>query len=623
MWFNKVSSKKKISKETNNEYKNKINKLIDKSKNDYYLNCFDRFKSSMRKSWELIRELMGNPSKLSKSLVSGDESFSSLNLKAETFNNYFSDIGNILDSELPPPIDSPLDFMSDRNTSSFYLFPVTTNEISSIISKLKLVKCDIDSMPVRIFIKLKHLLVSPLADLINISFRTGKFPHKLKLARITPILKKGDPSDPSNFRPISCLPFIGKVFEKAMCNRLVSFCSKFSIISNSQFGFQKSLSTVDALIHLTENIYKSLDNRQHNITILVDLKKAFDTVNHVYLLKKLEHYGIRGFPLDWFRSYLSNRRCFVELNSIKSSEKNINTGVPQGSTLSSILFLIYINDLPKISNNFQTTLFADDTTISISDSNLQTLISHTNDNIARVLNWTISNRLSVNSAKTEMLLFTNRNVDRNAGPVVFGNDTLDFKPSCVFLGTSLDHNLKFSDHINKIVAKISKHAGILFKIRDKLPTEVRIRYYYAFVYPFISYGVSVWGGTYRNHINPLIIQHKRIIRIMTNSNNREHTTPLFHRLGLLKFEDVHKYSVLVKMYKMISDGKFLITHDVNTRNRTCAAPTFHRLSKSQHAFSYLGPTYWNSLPNYLKNVPTISSFKTNLKKYFLESYAPD
>ena len=222
---------------------------------------------------------------------------------------------------------------------------------------------------------------------------------------------------------------------------LCPFFIKFSVISRVQFRFQKNISTADALVRLTELIFQSLNDKKHNILLLIDLRKAFDTVNHAILLKKLEFCGVRGLPLKWFQSYLSDRRCFVNYKSAASTHAFISTGIPQGSILGPILFLIYINDLPTHVSNFQSTLFADDTTICSSDSDFTTLITRTNTELTKLEDWMTANRLTINANKTEMLLFSLRDYTPPDQPVVLGGEILSFISSCKFLSVQKIHFL--------------------------------------------------------------------------------------------------------------------------------------------------------------------------------------
>ena len=613
-----------ISKEVNNSIKNRVNKAVTKAKNSYYLNCFENAKKDMRKSWEIIGELVGCGSKKSKIIDFFENRENEANLRTvEDFNDFFANVGNVLNPDGTVP---NLDFdrclnWNNRNPHSFFLKLVNREEILKIISNLKLVKSHIDSMPVKIFISLRHLLAPPLVELINMSFKSGVYPDDLKIARLVPIYKKkGEISDPSNYRPISCLPYLGKIFEKCLSSRLISFCNKFSLISSSQFGFQSNKSTGDALIHLTEIIYNSLNNKKHNATVLIDLKKAFDSVSHRLLLKKFEFYGVRGLPLNLFRSYLTNRRSYTELGSYRSGECIISSGVPQGSIISPICFLLFINDLPAFSSHFNTTLFADDTTLSISDSNYENMVQLANTELINLTDWIKTNELCMNVDKTEVLLFSNRTIPNVPQSLSIDDISLEYAQSCKFLGVLLDSKLSFRDHINLITSKISKYTGILYRIRDRLPLQARMNFYYAFIYPYLIYNVEVWGSTYQTHLVPLIIQHKRVIRTITNSRSRDHTTPLFCKLNLLKFQDIYKFQICVKMFKLIENGEFQTQQARPTRQNDLLLPEFHRLSLTQHAFSYKGPFTWNTLPITIRNIPKIKIFKKTLKTYLLEQY---
>ena len=475
-------------------------------------------------------------------------------------------------------------------------------------------------MPIKIFKILRHFFLLPLKNLINKSFQKGIFPKCLKLARVTPVHKQGNLSDPSNYRPISSLPYISKIVETCVKERILAFCDKFSLINSSQFGFRRKLSTCDALIQLTEIIYDSLNKGNVLLIVMIDLKKAFDTVNHNVLLKKLECYGIRGNQLKWFSSYLSNRQCFVEIDNIKSKTEYFNIGVPQGSILGPILFLLYINDISSISNKLSTTLFADDTTVSISDSNLSNLIINSNTELQKIADWTSNNRLTLNVDKTVALLFTNKKPDNIGDQIILGDETVTDVVSSKFLGVFLDSKLNFVPHINYISNKIAKHVGIFYRIKDKLSSDAKLSYYYAFVYPFLSYNVCVWGSTYPTHLNPIVVLQKKFIRLMTNSSFLAHTRPLFLQLGLLEFTDIYKYNLLNYVFKALSKNVFCFNNSRNSRDQFLIRPHFHRLTKTQHAFSYIGPTEWNKLPVNLRKIDDFKRFKRSLKSYFLSLY---
>ena len=240
------------------------------------------------------------------------------------------------------------------------------------------------------------VLAPVIAKMINISFQTGIFPDKLKIAKVTPIYKGGKEDNITNYRPISILPCFSKIYERVMYNRLVEFLDHNQILTKEQFGFRKNYSPKLALTKLFDLILNNLGNNKFAISVFLDLKKAFDTLNHEILIQKLNYYGIRGKYNDWFSSYLRNRLQCTVLQNVTSNYVNITTGVPQGSTLGPLLFLIYINDIIKCSELLNFTIFADDTNITYADSNQDSLITTLNSELNKVSTWLLSNRLSLN-----------------------------------------------------------------------------------------------------------------------------------------------------------------------------------------------------------------------------------
>ena len=268
---------------------------------------------------------------------------------SQTFVNYFTNVGPNLDKEIPVTQNiSPLTYLKNRSNTSFIIASASNEEVLTIIMHLDECKSSgPSSIPVKLLKIASPSIVPHLVNIINISFKTGCFPAAVKLAKVIPIFKAGSKLDINNYRPISLLSVFSKIIEKLMYSRLYSFLEAHNVIDNSRFGFQKNKSTQHSLIEIVEKIRTCMENKNYGCGIFIDLKKAFDTVNHNILLQKLEHYGIRGTSLDWFQSDLKDRMQYVFVNNTSSETKAISCGVPQGSVLGPLLFLLYINDITK------------------------------------------------------------------------------------------------------------------------------------------------------------------------------------------------------------------------------------------------------------------------------------
>ena len=386
--------------------------------------------------------------------------------------------------------------------------------------------------------------------------------------------------------------------------------------------YRKKISTNDALIRLTDYLYNGLDDKMYNLSVLVDLTKAFDTVNLPTLFLKLQYFGIRGNSLHWIESYLQDRAQYVSIRGTNSPILPLSRcGLPQGSVISPVLFLFYINDLPMTLPNSHVTLFADDTTISFSQKTVNLLNDRCNENLTILHNWCLSNRLTINATKTELFAVSNRNFSPNDIDVVLGDSRLDVKSDCKFLGVTLDSRLTFSNHTSQISNKISIYIGILYKIRKQLNTAAKMSFYYGLIYPSLNYNISVWGGAYATHSENLIKLQKRAIRIIAGASYTQSTTPLFLKFNILKLSDIYKYNIGIYMFKQIEAGNFQTQHNLNTRNRNLAVPQFHRLTTTQHSINFQGPNFWNTLPDSLKNLENVTKFKKELKKYLISLYS--
>ena len=337
------------------------------------------------------------------------------------------------------------------------------------------------------------------------------------------------------------------MFEKLLYKRLNSYLESNNIFCKEQYGFRKKRSTSDAVIELLNNTYKAMNKKEHLGAVFLDLSKAFDTVSHDILLSKLEHYGIRGIPLKLLESYLSNRRQFVTVNGQKSETKEISIGVPQGSVLGPLLFLIYINDLPLSTKNMKSILFADDTTLFTSHRDVNSLSKNMSDDLALIKEWLIANKLTLNINKTYYIIFTTRYLPDDI-MVTIGEQAIERKLSGKFLGMILDDKLTFKEHINTIKGKVSKLAGLFFKLKTMFPLDVLNRLYYSLIYPHLIYCILAWGCAKPTFLHPLIMLQKRIARLLTDSAYYAHRDPLFNKFKMLKIKDLFIYHCQISTY---------------------------------------------------------------------------
>ena len=324
-----------------------------------------------------------------------------------------------------------------------------------------------NNIPVKILKLLKNDISQQLSDIFNMSFSTGQFPSVLKIAKVIPIHKKQSRVDYTNYRPISLLSNIEKIIEKLMYKRLSNFLDINNVIYLLQFGFRPKYSTAHALINLTESIRQSLAEVSFGCGKFVDLQQAFDTVDHKILLHKLEYYGIQGVCNDWFKSYLSDHKQFVSINGYNSDLMPGDYGVPQGSVLGPLLFLIYINDLHKVIRYCKVHHFADDTNLFHTSKSVKNLNKQINRDMKHLNNWLSANKISLNVEKTELVIFKSpRKVLLDEIKIKLSGKRLYPSNSVKFLGIKIDRFLYWHDQVNSIAVKLNRANALLLKIRN-------------------------------------------------------------------------------------------------------------------------------------------------------------
>ena len=538
------------------------------------------------------------------------------------FNTYFSLIGDNLAKNIPPSNTNFVEFLGPHNPNSIFFVPTNRQEIMKIVSSLKDKKSSgYDGINNVILKSIIPFIADPLVHIFNISLLHGKFPNSMKIAKIIPLFKKGDKLDVGNYRPISLLSSFSKVLERIIYIRMMSFLKKYDVFSNFQFGFREKHSTVHALMSFVEKVAHAIDTSSHTVGIFLDFSKAFDTINHEILLYKLSHYGVRGKALEWFRSYLSNRKQYVHLNEHASELCNISCGVPQGSLLGPLLFILYINDFCKSSNSLSFILFADDTNLFFSHKNPNVLVDKINAELLNILQWIQANKLSLNLQKTNYMLFSN-SLDSLPSDIIFDNTPLKHVPLTKFLGITVDDKLSWKPHIDNICKIISRNIGVINRLKLYLPQSSLFMLYSSLILPYLNYGLLVWGNTHHTLLERVLLLQKRVIRIICNAPIRSHTDPLFFENNILKIKDLYLFQLGQFMFNYnngilpsVFNDMFLKNHAVH-RYPTRQSDEFHlpllRTCSAQNTFIFEGPKFWNTLHNDLKTSPSLIAFKKSI-----------
>ena len=440
-------------------YRNKLNSLLKLAEKKHYEMLIEENKNNLRNTWRVIKEVVNKhktPSPNLRFLVHNKITCDKATI-ANGFNSYFLNIGPNLANNVAPSPKSHSSYLKEQQINSIFIQAVIEEEVHTVIQQLKLGSAGWDSISPDIIKLCDRYISTPLTHVINLSLSQGHFPRELKIARIIPLLKSGDPMIFSNYRPVSVLPAFWIIYERIMYNRLIKFLNDFDILYDFQFGFRTEHSPNIALIYLVDKIIDSLNNGKFVIGLFLAFKKAFDTVNHEIMLSKLYHYGIRGVAHKWFGSYLNNREQYVEYAGTKSELNNITCGIPQGSILGPLLFLLYINDLANVSNVLFSILFADDSNLFISGDDPNDLVSTMNKAMIKVIDWLRANKLTLNTDKTHFVLFRRQRKLANLTQslIISGQHIAQVK-STKFLGIIIDDSLKWGEHAKYVKGKISR-----------------------------------------------------------------------------------------------------------------------------------------------------------------------
>ena len=525
-----------------NGLKNEITHLTRTGKKSYYQKYFSENKNNLQKIWKGIKEIINIKSKnfdYPTCLQDGDVNLTDPVAISNSFNDYFTSIADvILKKRKYNGSKSYRDFLANRLTEDFVFSECNENEVKSLISSLNIGKSSgPNSIPTRILHLLKDYICTPLTKIFNLSLITGQHPDILKISKTVPIFKKGSRLLVSNYRPISLLSNLNKILEKIVHTRLYKFLEDSQCIYSLQFGFRKKHSTSHALIDITETIRQALDNKKFVCGIFVDLQKAFNTVNHDILIAKLEHYGIRGNANNWFSSYLNNRTQFVSILGFDSSTKPISHGVPQGSVLGPLLFLIYINDLHLAIKNSKVYHFADDTNLLNIGKSAKQMQKYVNADLKILYHWLLANKISLNCDKTEIIFFHKPGEKPPNLKIKMNGHRIYPSKYIKYLGVFLDETLNGGFHCKTLVKKLKRSNGMLCKARHYIQTDDLKTLYFAIFSSHLMYGCQIWGQKTTVYNQKIFKLQNRALRIISFADFKADSKPLYSNLKILMLKD--------------------------------------------------------------------------------------
>ena len=550
---------------------------------------------------------------------------------AKAFNEYFGTVGKTLAASIQ---NKPHEMYSNRSSNSFALIETFPDEVSALISNLNPSKGNrLNDIPTKI-VKLSNTVISfYLSEIINTCIRQGCYPDLLKIAQIIPIHKEGSKEDCSNFRPISLLCNFNRIFEKIIYCRLSKYLNKYKLLNFNQYGFRKGHCTSMAIYDILESKLRDRDKGKFSCAIYLDLSKAFDTVDINILLKKLEHYGIRGVALQLFKSYLTNRKHCTKIDGVLSDLLDIEMGVPQGSTLGPLLFLLYINDLPGASS-LVTKLFADDTCLLFSADSISDLQIIANLEMYKIENWMASNKLTLNHKKSKFMII-NKNNARSSMNIFINGYQIEKVNTIKYLGLNIDDKLSWSHQVKYLETQLSQASGIISKLRHYVNFDCLKSYYYAKVFSYLQYAILAWGSSSQAKLHRINIIHNNIVRLMGLKNFPEgiriSNATIYKTFNILQLKDIYNLELAKFMHKVHHkslpkslNNMFVRIESIHryptssSRNREFFQHTT-KTAAYRNWITTAGITIWGNIKQDLKN-ENYKQFSQKYRKFIIDSY---
>jgi exonuclease III len=607
--------------------RNKITKTIKQAKSNFYHTLLIDNKSNPKRFWKELSKIM--PSKINtKSIPS--------NMTADDFNTYFANVGNNTVKDIQRSTDEEPLWKGPKSIYEFHLSNVSVDDVlKSLLAMPDTSSNDILGMDAKLLKMAANIIAPQLTYMFNLSIKLSKVIDEWKIARVTPIYKgKGDVLDPGNFRPISVVCHIGKLLERQVYRQLIIYCKEHNFISSDQSAYLENHSTQTSLHRVVDDWLEAMNEGQLVGACFLDISKCFDTIDHKFLLKKLDYYGIRNAELNWFQSYLTNRGQKVKCNGITSDSAGLEIGVPQGSVLGPFLFLIYANDLGNFIGSGTCNCFADDTVIYVVGETVEQVTKLLQKMVHGVRGWYEGNMLKINASKSEILLIGTkqklRGVDANTFVIDFNGTVMNKADIVKYLGIMVDQHLDWSNEVSHLCRTVGLKLHHLRRLSSFMSTELLSKIYCTYIQPVLEYACTVWGYSSERNIHRICRLQKLAARIVSKNYDfvnvrgddliQELKWPSFIArrdlmLMSLIYKSVHGKapSYLINHLNFVYEISSKTTRGSSDLNLLAPKPNIEQFKES---FQYMGPWLWNQLPINIRSAESLPSFKKMYKDHY-------
>ena len=615
-------------------YSNLLSYVIGVRKRNHFSSKFTNCENDSAKLWSTINSVFGRKRKtwIHEIKLSDGTIISDKQRMSHEFNKFFINKPKIINSGIQQSVYDYGDLVPNNN-KSFRMLPAREDEVIQIMRKLKNSGGGLE-LPIR-FLKMSCEQVAPhVTALFNMSVRQCRYPILLKIARVVPVHKRGDAHSTQNYRPISILPPINKIFEKLIYKRMVNFIDECRLLSHNQYGFRKGMDTGQAALKLIHTVLENYTRGESTACVFLDFSAAFDTLQRETLLHKCYRYGFRGPTGEFLQSYLSDRKQYVSIPTTDSNGEGdliVNDfGVLQGSCLGPLFYLLYSNDLNFLVNTTPLILFADDSALLVSDKDHRLLAARTNFYLHKLQEWANFNRLALNPEKSKCLFF--RAKQQELPPIEINNNEIEIVNTFKYLGFQLDRRLVHGEHVRQLNSKMKRLSYVALKLRRTLNEKAALAFYHGLVQSSLSYGIVIYGGSHTTaDMRKLFrLQRKLISLLLQHFNDGLTLNQLMKKYKMMNLNDLYKFNVCVTLFRVLRMNHlpFLFDriyslaffHNHDTRNRANFMVPMPRTRAIQFNFIYQAIASWNSLPLGLREIESFSEFKTKLRRHIFDTY---